>query len=398
MDLNYRKTKEVKLHPDVSVRQVSKGPAHTWFGYYDKLQFSPDDRYLLGMAVEFEQRDVMPGDKIEIGMIDLHDNDQWIPLGTSKAWCWQQGCMLQWLPGSENRIIWNDRDGDHFLSHILDVKKHSVEVLETPVYTISPGGRTGLTLDFSRVHDVRPAYGYAGLTDKYADVNAPEESGIWNVDLATGKRELIVSLKQAADIPWDIADLNKVKSWFNHILINPAGTRFVFLNRCIIDGVTQTRMLSAAMDGTDIRVVNDCGFLSHFIWHDKDNVLMFCQPRGADRKGYYLYDDNTGQGKLVLDETEDAHSNYLPGGEWILNDFYPSPTHPNQGLYLYHPENDRHIDLGIFPIPSRYIGGGTRVDMHPRLSRSGKQICIDCTYTGQGRQMYLVDISKLKEI
>ena len=29
--------------------------------------------------------------------------------------------MLQWLPGSRSEVIWNDRDGDHFVSHILDV-------------------------------------------------------------------------------------------------------------------------------------------------------------------------------------------------------------------------------------------------------------------------------------
>jgi len=42
-------------------------------------------------------------------MVDLNSGDTWTQLGESRAWCWQQGCMLQWRPGSKNEIIWNDR-------------------------------------------------------------------------------------------------------------------------------------------------------------------------------------------------------------------------------------------------------------------------------------------------
>ena len=50
-----------------------------------------------------------------------HDGDRWIELGESRAWSWQQGCMLQWLPGSKTEVIWNDREGGRFVCHILDV-------------------------------------------------------------------------------------------------------------------------------------------------------------------------------------------------------------------------------------------------------------------------------------
>ncbi|NDD99626.1 hypothetical protein EB008_04970, partial [bacterium] len=91
-------------------RVITKGPGYHWFGYYDKLEFDPSDRFVLGMKVDFEHRSPKPGDTIQIGMVDLKNNDKWIALGTSKAWCWQQGCMLQWVPGSKSEIIWNDRE------------------------------------------------------------------------------------------------------------------------------------------------------------------------------------------------------------------------------------------------------------------------------------------------
>ena len=63
------------------VRTVTHGPKYHWFGYYDKLQFDPTQRYLLGMEVDFENRSPRADDTIRIGMVDLQDGDRWIELG-----------------------------------------------------------------------------------------------------------------------------------------------------------------------------------------------------------------------------------------------------------------------------------------------------------------------------
>ena len=62
-----------------------------------------------------------PDDVIELGMVDLEDNDTWIPIAKTRAWSWQQGCMLQWVPGSDSKIIYNDRENDRFIARIRDV-------------------------------------------------------------------------------------------------------------------------------------------------------------------------------------------------------------------------------------------------------------------------------------
>src|SRR4051794_14980982 len=92
-----RSEPDEKLPP---VRAITRGPKFHWFGYYDHLQFDPTGRYVLGMEVAFEHRSPGPDDVVKVGMIDLQDGDRWIELGESRAWNWQQGCMLQWLPGS----------------------------------------------------------------------------------------------------------------------------------------------------------------------------------------------------------------------------------------------------------------------------------------------------------
>ena len=86
-------------------RTITRGPKHHWFSYYDKLEFDPTGRYVLGMEVDFEHRSPGPDDVIKVGMVDLETNDRWIELGETRAWCWQQGCMLQWRPGSETEIL-----------------------------------------------------------------------------------------------------------------------------------------------------------------------------------------------------------------------------------------------------------------------------------------------------
>lgn len=82
----------------VPIRTVRRGLRHYWFAYYDKLQFDLTNRFVLCNHVDFEHRSPTAHDVVRISMVDRHDNDRWIELGTSRAWGWQQGRMLQWLP------------------------------------------------------------------------------------------------------------------------------------------------------------------------------------------------------------------------------------------------------------------------------------------------------------
>ena len=41
---------------NVPIRAITKGPHYHWFGYYDKWQFDPTGRYVLGMQVDFQHR------------------------------------------------------------------------------------------------------------------------------------------------------------------------------------------------------------------------------------------------------------------------------------------------------------------------------------------------------
>lgn len=317
--------------------------------------------------------------------------------------------MLQWRPGHPTEAIWNDRQDDRFVAHILDVQTGRRRTLPHSFYALSPDGRLAVASDFQRINDMRPGYGYVGLPDLYADQLAPQDSGIFLVDLETGTRDLVIPLAKVASIPYPHADLSQAKHYFNHLLVSPDGSRFEFLHRWRIKGQPGfgTRMLTAPLTAKssrprDIRVVDDYGHTSHFIWRDPSHILAWAY-HPSHEWAFYLYEDTpeategtmvgtpTVVGRDVM--TVNGHCTYLPGNEWILNDTYPD-LERNQHLYLYHIQSHRRVPLGSFKAPEPYRGEW-RCDLHPRSSPDGRAIVIDSAHGGDGRQMYLIDISAI---
>lgn len=384
-----------RAHSTVPLRAITRGPEPHWFGYYDKHQFDPSGRFVLGMRPPYEGRSPSPGDAVAIGMVDIDEGDAWIPLGESRAWSWQQGCMLQWLPGSEHEIIYNDLRNGHFVAVVRDVRSESERVIPAPVYSVSPDGRWGVTPNFARINRLRPGYGYAGVDDAHADARAPRGDGIWVTDLASGDARLIVSLEAVAAIPWEGGRAGQ--HWFNHLLFSPDGGRFIFLHRArqqaSNEGRWDTRMFTCGRDGSGLHVVADHQLVSHFIWRDAEHILAWSrEPETGDH--FHLYRDETdaveviGEGVL----TRDGHCTYSPDGQWILTDTYPDKNRI-QRLMLFRPADGNLVELGAFYMPP-VDNVEYRCDLHPRWDRTGARVCIDSMHGGQ-RQLYLLDVSSV---
>ncbi len=379
------------------IRQITQGPKHHWFGYYDKLQFDPSNRYVLGMEVDFEGRSPTPADVIRIGMVDTADSDKWIELGSSSAWGWQQGCMLQWIPGGGRRVIWNDRGDRDYVSHILDVESGEQRTIPSSIYALSPDGKWAVTTDFRRLNDTRPGYGYAGIPDPNADVLEPEDVGVWRVDLETGERRLIFSVADAAAVPNPHNDTKGLKHYFNHLLVSPDASRMIFLHRWRLPpgskGSFGTRLFTIGADGEDPYVLDPYGRTSHFIWRDPTHIMAWAYHPSHGEK-FYLYEDQTENVEVVGPEVMpvNGHNTYLPGfdNEWVLNDTYPD-TDRLQHVYLYNVPTGERVPLADLHSPPEYTGE-LRCDTHPRSSRDGRTVCVDSAHNG-GRQLYLIDIS-----
>ena len=199
----------------------------------------------------------------------------------------------------------------------------ALRTLPRPIYTISSDGSFGLSVDFRRIDNLRPGYGYDGLADPNVANRAPDDSGIWRVDLQTGEDKLILSLAEVAAIPWpDGSRHDEAWHYFNHLLINPSGTRFIVLHRyrpkfdprhLTFEGNFVTRMFTANVDGSDRYVLDPSGYTSHFIWKGDDEVTMWTKPEG-EKAGFYKFTDKTrmvvpvGQDKMPTN----GHNTYLP--------------------------------------------------------------------------------------
>ena len=98
--------------------------------------------------------------------------------------------MLQWRPGSQSEVRWNDREGDRFVTRILDVETGEKRTVPMAVNHVSPDGRWAVTTDFSRVQDARAGYGYPGLADPFRDGGFVQHAcpveidGAWDLDYA----------------------------------------------------------------------------------------------------------------------------------------------------------------------------------------------------------------------
>jgi len=395
-----RQTRAADSSP-IPVRAITRGPKFHWFGYYDKREFDHTNRFVLSNEVDFEHRTPAAGDVINVGMVDLQDQDKWIELGQSNAWCWQQGCMLQWRPGTSSEVVWNDREGDHFVCRVLNTQTRQQRTIPAPVYTLSADGTFALSADFSRIQAMRPGYGYVGIPDPHGDKIAPKDSGVFRVDMESGRKELMLSLADISRIPFQGGSIADNWHWFNHLLIGPDSRRFVVLNRwrprdpqtgAPVGKSWSTRMVTGNVDGSDISILKLPGMISHFVWKDPESLCMWTRPEGKPA-GFYVVNSRTseteqiGAGLMPVD----GHNTYVPHHSgWILCDAYPNKKR-EQVPYLYHQPSHRRVDLGAFYSPPEYRGEW-RCDTHPRTSNDGRLVVIDSPHQ-HGRQLHLIDIS-----
>ena len=383
----------------VTINRVTSEPGHHYFGYYDKTPWDPGGRYLLALRTALADRVPQPSDRAELGVIDLRDGCRFEALTKTGAFSWQMGAMQQWLP-SGRTVLYNDRRAGRLVAVLLDLDSGQQRELPRAVAALSHDASFALSLSFERLADVRPETGYAGVTDPYRGVDAPEQDGIHRMDLDTGAVELILSLAQIAALE-PRSEMTGGPNWVNHLTLSPDDAQIVFVHRWWPAGASrfQTRLCAAGADGRGLRVIWP-GIASHFAWRNPRELLFSGnyreRPSGADRR-FFLMDVTTGDvrefGTGVL--PSDGHCSLRPGGGWILNDSYPDEARL-QCLHLVREWDLCRIELGRFYAPPE-VTGQVRCDLHPRWNRDGTQVCIDSAHEGS-RQMYVLDVRAVVDL
>lgn len=349
---------------------------HVFFGYYDITPFSRDDRKILAMMTPPIKKAPTIKDKADVGFYYINKPQEFISLGTTNTWCWQQGCRLQWHPLEENQVIYNCLIDGVYGAIIKDISTGNIiKKIRRPLYSISKNGKWGLSLNFSRLQRLRPGYGYGILPDESINELVPNNFGIELINIKTGEVQLLFSLKDVSKIEPHLSMIG-AEHYFNHLMFNSSGNKFLFFHLWQKNKKRYSRIFTANLDGNNLNLLNNSGSVSHYNWISDNKIILYSY---IQNKGYMYATFND------LDRTikyfgknipkEDGHPTLLKKFNLLITDTYIDFCYYKK-LLLYRIKNDEILNLIKFDSPVCFKGE-FRCDLHPRISNDGKTICVD---------------------
>lgn len=371
------------------IEQISSNDKEHLFGYYDKSPWNKAEDKIIYLEVENSYKNVAPKNKAKIILKELDSGIERM-IETTKAWNVQQGCMLQWLgPDFQKNIIYNDFIEDELKTIILNLETKKKKIIDYPIYDVDKSGKNALSLDFYRLHRLRPGYGYSNKEDTTKEKKIPNDFCIWRIDLENNERIGIITYEQLIKID-HLDSMEGAEHKVNHIMINPEGKRFMFLHRWIKNGVKNTRLLTANMDGSDIYNLSDDGMTSHCIWKDNSTILGWTRKKNIGT-GYFLLKDKSKECEFLAKKEldVDGHPSYNNDKTYFITDTYPDFKR-KQHLYLYNVK-EKKVELIANIYSNLKYKNDCRCDLHPRWNYSGTKICFDGAQKNK-RQVYIIDV------
>lgn len=373
-----------------------------FFGYYDKSPWDITDRYVICLKANNTWADVSPREKADILLIDTEklesDPERVRKIAETRAWNVQQACMLQWLgPDYNNRIIYNDYREGKYVSVILTISTMEERVISAPVYSVSSDGKFALTLDFSRLYNLRPGYGYYNMPEKTKGIALPDTTAIWKIDLETGEISDLLKYTDFAKFqPRQEMQEKKSIHKVNHIMLSPNGRRFMVLYRWFNGERKYTRLITCNIDGSDMYILSDDDMVSHCFWKDDEHVIAF-ENKKKSGTGYYLMKDKSQEYYHCWPEmTGDGHPSYSPDESLVVTDTYPDKTRIASLKIMDGDEKKNHTEVVARVFAPFKYDNDTRCDLHPRWNHASNMICFDSVFEGQ-RGLYIIDVSEYRE-
>ncbi len=382
-----------KFKVEGDVVRVSPDDGYEYFyGYYDKSPWNAIDRYMIALRVKQAYKSVAPKEAGTVGLIDTQDGNRFIEIGSSRSWNVQQGCMAQCMgPDFKSRIIYNDFREGKYCAVIYDwTNKCEEKVLPLPVYDVAKDGSFALSLDFSRLHRLRPGYGYSNLPDNTKGELCPNKPCIWKVDFETGKVSEMFKYTDFAAFEPDESMIG-AEHKVNHLMISPNGKRFMVLHRWFHKGRKHTRLVTVNVDKTEMYNLSDDVFVSHCYWKNDYEILSFLRKKETGDHYYLMKDKTCKYTKLWSRLVTDGHCSYSPNGSLVITDSYPNRKRL-AFVYVCREEQDQPVKIASVFSPFRY-DNDCRCDLHPRWNHAGDKICIDSVHEGK-RGIYVISITQ----
>lgn len=363
---------------------------HYFFGYYDMRATGERGKHLCH-RVSFMDRLPTEHDVAEVGYLE---GGRFFKIGQTTAWNFQQGAMLQYHPHFENTVLYNVFEDGAFQTLTHNFVTGEKQYAPHASACTSPDGKWGLGVNFGRIYDFRPGYGYAGFVDSFSQINAPVEDGVFLIDLERGDARQLLSydriLPASGFLPSD-------KILVNHITFNTTSDRYVMLVRSFPTPENpswSTSMMMGDLEGNAYTVLKNTYF-SHYHWKNDREIVAHCTVEG--KMGMFLINVDTGTwveyDMPYFHEVKhhDIHCNFSPDGNYIIGDGYPIDGYRYLMAYSLRTGRSRELLRVRTNKPSVV---DIRCDLHARFVWGGSHISFDTVHNGC-RQIALISADAL---
>jgi hypothetical protein len=385
----------------LKVEQVTTGTKHHFFGYIGQCRTIPwnaSGRYIVALEIDTIDRMPRPDEAATIILVDTQQGNRIVPVDKTHAWNPQQGTMFYWNPGaSDMQFFFNDRDVNtgKVFTVLYDLQKkqrvREYRYEDTPIGNggVSADGTAFLGLNYGRLARLRLVTGYPGALDWSSNDMAPDNDGVFIVDIQTGRKRLLVSYRQL-DTALKARQPNMKHSglFINHTLWNRNSDRVYFFVRSGWNDVPGDRNnvpCSIRADGTGLTLHRQ-HIGGHPEWAE-GSVLI-----GRQGKHQVLYDVDTQQvvGQLGTPEIfpdPEGDISLSPDGHWFVNGHKKG----SQNFYTVYRRSDgafarsAGLDKGAY-------GGDIRIDPAPRWNRTSDAILVPGIAENKTRQMFLIRV------
>lgn len=370
-----------------------------FFGFHDVDAFSSDETKVLANEEYFDGRMPKAGEKLGVGYFDFADGKfgDYYKLDDCFAWNWHKGCRSQWL--SEDEVIFNTAKDNRVVSEIVNIKTGDKRYVDYPIDTVLKSERIAATFSYERLEYCMPGYGYPYKDDDaMSDVDYPENNGLFILDLESGKKELLVSLKQLAEQAPEEFKTGHIH-YVTHTEFSSDGRYLSFLHRWIRKEGTNlkrwTRMMVYDRKNKELIELPTQISGSHYVWNKKNQLLgSFI----IDNKScHLLFDMKDSQNyHVICGDTlnQDGHQSFV-GDDRFITDTYPDKRRMAKLYMVDVAKNGVKVIADTYSpkaFQSNAETGHIACDLHPTVSASGNYVCFDCPRTGK-RGLYIMKLS-----
>jgi len=392
------------------ITQVTPDDGHYVQTYFDICPYSQSQKYIAVTRLPFDDRMPVLGDMAEVCLIDL-DEKTIRTVYITKCWGFQTGANVNW--GASDRYLYtNDVIGGTAVGVRIDLETGETKAYAGPLYHIAPDESCIIGFPHELRDITQLGYGVPSKDPRHPPrlpPGASKEEGLWQTDLKTNKKTLLVSIEDvAAKVPTPPPQPGGTY-YFWHSKFNKQGTRIHQVLRYIVeDGSSERNPMSFTFksDGTDIRYAPNTPRVpvwknqgGHPNWHpDGEHLIRNLNPDGGPTRICQFRYDGT-EFRVLSDKIKGGgHPSIEPRGKYIVTD--EKGTSANRQTIVI-----RLIDLvaqeerQVCEIPTidpRKLGDDPvfRLDGHPCWSPDYKRVSFQAAPEGR-RQLFVADLSSV---